>query len=256
MSADEVKDKKNTQAPQEAPEKPQKPQKDEAKVEAPEEQEEATEAADEAAEEAVDAPVESSTELAVPADEETAKRIGVKEGAQNEEVMSMEKKAAEEAEAESEEETPVALPSFFVDTEKRHTVEVDILCSKKDGQVLSVSRTGIGIDYSEFEYLSHFKESFEFTFPTYEEMSTYRQRSGVYRKEAQQVIIDRLQLRNFILVWHLKDWSLRDAKGDKVELKHDDNGSLSDESIKVVYKTHTTILDVVLTIFEKDILLT
>lgn len=255
MSTEEAKEKKDVQSPQEAPETPQKPEKEEPKVEVSEDQQEAAEANEEATkgqqEENVASNV-SQADIPAPADEETAKRIGVKEAAQNEDVMSMEKKESEG----SEEEMPVALPSFFIDPDKRNKVEVDVLCSKKDGQVLSVSRTGIGIDFDEFEYLSHFKEWFEFTLPSYEEMSSYRQRSGVYRKEAQSVIIDRLQLRNFLLVWHLKDWSLRDADGNKVELTHDVNGSLSDESIKVVYRTHTTILDVVLTIFEKDILLT
>jgi len=191
-------------------------------------------------------------DLATPEDEEDAKRLGVKDTVQNADAMAIAQKEAEEGDGDSES----AAPSFFVDTEKKHRIEVDILCSKKDGQVLSVSRTGLGVNYDEFKYLTHVVEWFEFTVPTYEDMSSYRQRCGVYRHEAQQVLIDRLQLRNFLLVWHLKEWSLRGADGETVKLTHDENGSLSDESLKMVYKTHTTILDVVLTILEKDILLT
>ena len=58
-------------------------------------------------------------------------------------------------------------------------------------------------------------------------------------------------------MWHLKDWSLIDAKTKKkIELKLDENGSLSDKSMEKVYKVHPTIIDVVLTVFEKDVLLT
>ena len=192
--------------------------------------------------------------LPTPVDEETANRLGIKESAANSDLMLMEKAESESTEDEEDEEP--ALPSFFIDTEKRHRVEMDILCSKKDGQVLSVSRTGLDIEYDDFKYLNHVKEWFEFTLPAYDDMSSYRQRCGVYRQEAQQVLIDRLQLRNFLLVWHLKDWSLRDADGKKVELEHSENGTLSEKSLSMVYKTHTSILDVLLTIFEKDLLLT
>ena len=252
MSAEEKNDKVVTEnveeKPQDAVEQPENPETGEDKAEVAETAETAPEAEEKAPEE----PLMKEGEMDTPVDEESAKRIGVKETAQNAEVMSMEKEAADE----DGEKIEMAIPSFFIDTEKRHRVAVDILCSSKDGSVLSVSRTGIGIDYKEFEYLNHVKEWFEFTLPSYEEMSTYRQRCGVYRKEAQQVIIDRLQLRNFLLVWHLKDWSLRDGEGKKVELSHEENGALDDQTMKVVYKTHTTILDVVLTILEKDILLT
>jgi hypothetical protein len=86
-------------------------------------------------------------------------------------------------------------------------------------------------------------------------MSTYRQRSSIYRREAQQVIVDKLQLRNFMLVWHLKDWNLTDEDGKKVALTLDSNGSLSEESLAMVYAISPTLLDVVMTIFEKDVLL-
>jgi hypothetical protein len=208
--------------------------------------------AEEARPEPSEALAGAEKDLAVPKNEEDAKRLGVKDAIQNVDAMAIAKKTGEESKSEE----PTVAPSFFIDTTKRHSIKVDILCSKKDGQVLSVSRVGLGIDYNEFKYLNHVEEWFEFTIPTYEDMSTYRQRCGTYRAEAQQVLIDRLQLRNFMLVWHLKDWSLRTPDGKKVPLAHDENGSLSDESLKMVYKTHTTILDVVLTIFEKDLLLT
>jgi hypothetical protein len=244
MSEEEKDTQPTENGVQEAPEVTGEAPQPETPVETPDEKVDAPDAS-----EATEEPV-----LETPADEDSAKRLGVKESAENADLMSMEKEAAESA--EDGEELEAAPPSFFVDTEKKHRVETDILCNMRNGDVLSVSRTGIGIDYGDFKYLNHLEEWFDFTLPTYEDMSTYRQRCGVYRKEAQQVLIDRLQLRNFLLVWHLKDWSLRTPNGEPVKLEHEENGALSDESLQMVYKTHTTILDVVLTIFEKDILLT
>jgi len=168
----------------------------------------------------------------------------------NSEGMAVEKSKAEP-------EVPEAMPSFFVKKTDRHRVEVDVLSGKKDGRVMSVSRKGLGLDFAkEFVYLRHDEAWFEFSVPNYEEMTTYRQRSASWKREAQQTIIDRLQLRNFLLVWHLKDWSLTDAEGKKVQLGHEESGALADESVAKVYAVTPTLLDIVLTLFEKDILLT
>jgi len=69
------------------------------------------------------------------------------------------------------------------------------------------------------------------------------------------VLIDRLQMRNHLIVWHLKDWSLTDKDGKKVELTLDEEGALSDGSMEKVYALHTTVVDVAISILEKDLLL-
>lgn len=183
--------------------------------------------------------------------EDDAKRTGIKEAVVDSEAVAMREKVVESDTKENK----AALPSFFVNKDERRRIEVDILVGKDDGKVLSVSRSGIGIDFSEFKYLSRQVAWFEFSVPSYEDMSTYRQRCGVYRRDAGQVLVDRLQLRNFLLVWHLKNWSLTDASGNVVEIKLDVDGSLSEESLKNVYAVHASIIDVVLTIYEKEILL-
>ena len=188
-------------------------------------------------------------EAAAAEDPDAGKRAGVKEIAVNSEAMAVEGNAQEPEKD--------ALPSFFVRKTDRHKVEVDILSSKRDGRIMSVSRTGLGLDFSkDFPYLRHDKAWFEFSLPNYEDMSTYRQRSATFRREAQQVIVDKLNLRNHLMVWHLKDWSLTDDKGQKVPLEHDENGMLTDDSQSKVYALNPTMLDVVMTLFEKDVLLT
>lgn len=189
----------------------------------------------------------------VVVDPEDAKRSGVKEISQNADAIAAEKGKAAEA---KEEEKP-AKPSFFVKKSARHVIKMDVLSTKEDGRVVSVSRAGLGINFKEdFPFLVHSELIFEFSIPNYEDMSTYRQRCSVYRREAQQMIVDKLQLRNFLVVWHLKDWNMMDDDGKKIPLMFDTNGSLTEESCAMVYALSPTLLDVVMTVYEKDILLT
>jgi hypothetical protein len=203
---------------------------------------------------AVEQPVVTPEPAVAPvADLEAEKRSGVKETAQNADVMAIEQGMAEQA---KEAEKPLASPSFFVKKDARNTIEVDVLTSGEDGRIVSVSRVGLNIDFdNDFPFMKHTVLKFIFSQPNYEDMSTYRRRSGVYRREAQQVIVDKIELRNHLLIWHLKDWNLTDSDGKKIELKSNENGALSDESEAIVYALSPTLLDVVMTIFEKDSLL-
>ena len=191
----------------------------------------------------------------VPIDPETEKRGGVKESMVNNDGVAVEKSKIEASSEEAAE--PDAKPSFFVKKTDKHRVEVDVLTSKRDGRIMSVSRSGLGLNFAkDFAFLRHDMLWFEFSIPNYEDMSTYRQRSASWRRDAQQVVVDKLQLRNFLLVWHLKDWSVPDENGNKVVLKFEENGTLADESMAQVYALMPTLLDIVLTVFEKDVLIT
>ena len=194
--------------------------------------------------------VKAEADVKVAAEDSDAeKRGGVKEVVANSEAMAAEKDGGEPEK--------VAAPSFFVKKDARHRVEVDILTSKKDGKVMSISRTGLGLDFKkDFAYMRHEVEWFEFSLPNYEDMTTYRQRSSTWKREAQQTVIDKLQMRSFLLVWHLKDWSLKDEDGNKVGLEHEEGGALTDSSMAKVYAVMPTLVDVVMTLFEKDVLLT
>jgi hypothetical protein len=199
--------------------------------------------------EAVEKAAEVAADATKTTDAEDAKRMGVKEVVSNPDAMAIEKEKAVPAEKN-------VLPSFFIDKSSKHRIEIDILSSKEDGKIMSVSRTGLGLNFSEeFGYLRHTQAWFDFTLPTYEDMSSYRARCATFRREVGQLLVDKLQLRNYMLVWHLKDWSLQDKDG-KIELNFDKDGSLDTGSVQKVYSLHPTIIDVMLTIFEKDILLT
>jgi len=149
-----------------------------------------------------------------------------------------------------------AKPSFFIKKSAKHTIKIDVLTSKEDGRVVSVSKADIGMDFDkDFSFVDHTELDFVFSVPNYEDMSTYRQRSTSYRRDAQQMIVDKAQLRNHLLTWHLKSWNVPDDEGSVIELTFDKSGALSDESLSVVYAMSPTLLDVVMTWFEKDVLL-
>lgn len=148
-----------------------------------------------------------------------------------------------------------AAPSFFMETDERVRVEVDILSNKKTGAIKSVSRKGMGIDFSSFTHLRHQEVWFEFSQPTYEQLSMYRQRSSTYQRSVGQMLVDKIGLRNYLLVWHLKDWSVTGKDGQKVKLDFDEDGSLDEKSIRRVYSVQPVVMDVVLTVFEKEIML-
>lgn len=175
-------------------------------------------------------------------------RDGVKIAANNPEVMG----EIEDSEGDDFDEQP---PSFFVEEDDRTRIEVDILHDPKTGKIVSISKLGIVADFSGFNALKHSKEWVEFMPPTYDNMAAYRQKATITTAEGRR-LIDRTSLRNFLIVRHLKDWSFRGRNGEKVELSFKDNGTLDEESIERVYSVPPTIIDVVLTIFEKDILLT
>lgn len=179
------------------------------------------------------------------------KRAGDAEASRNvDALVEIQTKAAEEKVTAK----PPVKPSIFINKAARHRIELDILSNKETGRIVSISRAGTEVDFEEeFPIVAHSVLWFEFSMPNYEDMSTYRQRSGIFRREAQQVIVDKAQIRNFLLVWHLKDWNLEDDKG-KVELKFDENGALSDESLSRVYSLSPSLVDVVLTLFEKEVL--
>ena len=85
----------------------------------------------------------------------------------------------------------------------------------------------------------------------YDKYNRYRTRSMIYNSEDQNNTINELRLREFFLVFHLVDWNLTDEDGNKIELKFDPNKALSDESLKLIYTLPNTLLDVVLTTYEK-----
>lgn len=152
----------------------------------------------------------------------------------------------------------VCFPSFFIEENSRHKITLDVLFDKKNGKIVSITKAGLGLDLKQFySSFGHFSTWFEFTQPNYEDISFYRQRSSVFNVQARQMIIDSVLLRKHYLIWHLKDWSLCDNNGKKIDLtfEAENGGPLSDDCQKIVFSTSPSLVDVALTNFEKDIIL-
>lgn len=147
-----------------------------------------------------------------------------------------------------------SMPSFFIEENDEIVIKVDILFNKESGRLTSVSRAGI-LNPEDYSTEGHCEESFTFKPVDYDQITKYRQRCTTYRRDAGKSLVDPVQLRNYLLVWHLKDWTIRDAKGKKVKLTFSDAGGLDDDSIAKVYNINPTMLDVVLTLFEKDMMM-
>ena len=194
----------------------------------------------------VEAPVVEEVVTPVEVKEEISEKIA----SYNEDAIAS---AKSKEDSDGSEENKNCFPSFFIDEDETQDVEVDILSNKENGKILSVSRTGL-VDMEEFDFLRSTSVKFTFTVPTYDDIIRYRQQSRSFSREANKEIIDNVQMRNFYLIWHLSDWTLTDSKGKKVELVHSEEGALDDKSIKCVYKMPASLLDVVLTLFEKDVL--
>ena len=196
-----------------------------------------------------DVEMETLEEIQEEVQEEKKEVKEKKEAFYNEEAIQIEKNKSGE---EVDEEAFVA-PSFFIEEDETQDVEVDILSNKTTGKIVSISRAGL-VDLTEFDFLHLTTEKFTFTIPNYDEMVRYRQQCTEFNREANKNIINNTQMRSYYLVWHLRDWTLKDKKGKKVELEHEETGAMSDDSIRKVYSMPASMLDVILTIFEKDVL--
>lgn len=144
-------------------------------------------------------------------------------------------------------------PSFFVDPNQTIRINIDVISHPTTGKILSVIRSGT-IDSEELgKVLVKTEHWFEFTIPIYEQVSMYRQRSSRYiNKES---VVDINFFRNFIIAAHLKDWSLTDAKGNKIVLERNADDYFTKETMDIINHVAVVIWDVVLTSFEKETLI-
>lgn len=92
---------------------------------------------------------------------------------------------------------------------------------------------------------------FWFTRCSYDKLNRYRSRSMIYNQEDQNNTVNEPRLREFLLVFHLVDWDLKDEDGNKIELTFDPNKVLSDNSLKIVYSLPAILIDAALVSYEK-----
>ena len=103
------------------------------------------------------------------------------------------------------------------------------------------------LKYSEF--------TFKFSSVNYEKINKYRQRCIEVDRTKNTQTVNNYKMRDFLIVYHLRSWDIKDENGNDVELKFDANNALADESIDKVYSLHPSIIDIVMTGLEKKLLL-
>lgn len=174
------------------------------------------------------------------------KITGIKSEVSNDEAIG-------EVEKKEKEDIKFEFPSLFVN-EKKIKVGVDILFDPSDGKPLMMIGGAKNDSENELKFLKRTREWMEFTHPTYDDMTFYRENSMSFDKNTNQFLSDPVKMRIHYLKYHLKDWSLRDNEGKKIELKFD-NDRLDEGSINVIGKLSPSLVDIFLSEFEKEAML-
>ena len=159
-----------------------------------------------------------------------------------------------EAVAEKKEPKKKAAPRIFFKQDSKVEISVNGYHNNDTGELafaIPADDKDSNDDETFGELFTKVNYKFWFSRCPYDKYNRYRTRSMIYNSEDQNNTINELRLREFFLVFHLVDWNLTDEDGKKVELKFDPNKALSDESLKLIYTLPNTLLDVVLSQYEK-----
>ena len=95
--------------------------------------------------------------------------------------------------------------------------------------------------------------TFVFSRVPYNRLNIYRSQALHYKDDGTAGGVDILRLRDFLWSFHLKEWNLKDADGRPVPLEHTPDGMLSDDSRKLLDRLPATLLDTVITLFERKV---
>ena len=158
-----------------------------------------------------------------------------------------------ESVAEKKESKKKAAPRIFFKQDSRVEISINGYHNNDTGELaFAIPADDKDANDDSFgELFTKVNYKFWFSRCPYDKYNRYRTRSMIYNSEDQNNTINELRLREFFLVFDLVDWNLTDEDGKKVELKFDPNKALSDESLKLIYTLPNTLLDVVLTTYEK-----
>lgn len=158
-----------------------------------------------------------------------------------------------EKKPEKKQEKKIAAPFLFFNKNNRIEISVYGYHSQETGELqFAVLEENKDVATEELEKIFT-KVNYKFWFSRcpYDKLNRYRSRSMIYNSEDQNNTINELQLREYFLVYHLVDWNLKDENGEKIELKFDPNGALSDETLELIYTLPSILIDIVLSSYEK-----
>jgi hypothetical protein len=87
-------------------------------------------------------------------------------------------------------------------------------------------------------------------------MQKYRRQASTFDAKAGEMIINKLTLRSFFLINHLRETDLVDENGQPFEIEIDeDSDNLSLDTVTRLYQTVPALFDVVMTLFERKLLM-
>lgn len=187
--------------------------------------------------------------------EESNIKIVEQEQIEIKEVKKKEEKMEKKAEVKETKKKIVAPKLFFKENDKIE-ISLDAYHNNETGElsfVVPSDNTDFKDDTSLNELFNKVVYKFWFTRIPYDKLNRYRSRSMIYNSEDQNNTINELRLREFFLIFHLVDWNITDEDGEKIELKFDMNKTLSDESLKLIYSLPSSLIDTVLTTFERKL---
>ena len=187
--------------------------------------------------------------------EESNIKIVEQEQIEIKEVKKKEEKMEKKAEVKETKKKIVAPKLFFKENDKIE-ISLDAYHNNETGElsfVVPSDNTDFKDDTSLNELFNKVVYKFWFTRIPYDKLNRYRSRSMIYNSEDQNNTINELRLREFFLIFHLVDWNITDENGEKIELTFDMNKTLSDESLKIIYSLPSSLIDTVLTTFERKL---
>jgi len=156
---------------------------------------------------------------------------------------------------ESKQEAKFPFPQLFIKAEELINIDIEVVFDPYEGDIYSISQPGM-LDASQLESLKVAQYYFKFRPVTYDDMHKYRKEASVYDPKAGELIINRLQLRTFFLINHLRETNLVDSEGNKFVIEIDEEtNNMSLQSIMQIFQTVPALLDVVMTLFERKLLI-
>ena len=156
-----------------------------------------------------------------------------------------------------------AAPRLFFDEDSRVEVSINGYHSNQTGELAfavpvdsvtdedAIDQNNVLGEIFNENLFSKVNYKFWFSRCPYDRYNNYRRTAVRYNQEDQSTTLDEIRLREFLLVYHLVDWNLTDNEGVKIELKFDPKKALSDESLRIIYRLPSKLLDVVLSTYEK-----
>jgi len=161
-----------------------------------------------------------------------------------------------EQEGKTESNKPkVKFPKLFIDREELTEIKVDIVFDSEDGSVYSVTQSGM-VNTDKLEVLNFVTYTFKFRPICYDDMQKYRRAASFYAPQSGELVINRMMLRNLFLMNHLNETDMVDGEGNPVEITKDpETGIMDSETAEKLFRTLPALLDVVMTLFEKTLLI-